>query len=138
MHDLRTNLLGLIRDLEKKLNNKSNGEQEIVKIWDKLNELNLFMNKKADQDDAKKTFIYLEKKINRLNSVLFKNEENTDDARIARSNQWHCLSCDKNLNSYQGKIGKHMVWDSMPLKGINKSFVNQTDDKKKGLPQLKK
>ena len=31
------------------------------------------MNKKADQDDAKKTFIYLEKKINRLNSVLFKN-----------------------------------------------------------------
>jgi hypothetical protein len=25
----------------------------------------------------------------------------------------------------------------MPLKGINKSFINQ-DDKKKGLPQLKK
>ncbi len=95
------------------------------------------MNKKADQDDAKKTFIYLEKKINRLNSVLFKNEDNTDDARIARSNQWQCLSCDKNLHSYQGKIGKHLVWDSMPLKGINKSFINQ-DDKKKGLPQLKK
>jgi hypothetical protein len=108
-----------------------------VKIWDRLNELNLFMNKKADQDDAKKTFIYLEKKINRLNSVLFKNEDNTDDARIARSNQWQCLSCDKNLHSYQGKIGKHLVWDSMPLKGINKSFINQ-DDKKKGLPQLKK
>jgi hypothetical protein len=27
MHDLRTNLLGLIRDLEKKLNGKSSGEQ---------------------------------------------------------------------------------------------------------------
>jgi hypothetical protein len=26
----------------------------------------------------------------------------------------------------------------MPLKGINKSFINQVDDKKKGLPQLKK
>ena len=73
MHDLRTNLLGLIRDLEKKLNTKSNGEQEVVKIWDRLNELNLFMNKKADQDDTKKTFIYLEKKINRLNTVMFKN-----------------------------------------------------------------
>ena len=72
-HDLRTNLLGLIRDLEKKLNTKSNGEQEVVKIWDRLNELNLFMNKKADQDDTKKTFIYLEKKINRLNTVMFKN-----------------------------------------------------------------
>jgi hypothetical protein len=69
---------------------------------------------------------------------LFKNEENTDDARIARSNQWQCLSCDKNLHSYQGKIGKHLVWDSMPLKGINKSFINQMDEKKKGLPQLKK
>jgi hypothetical protein len=31
-----------------------------------------------------------------------------------------------------------MVWDSMPLKGINRSFVNQQEDKKKGLPQLKK
>jgi hypothetical protein len=31
-----------------------------------------------------------------------------------------------------------MVWDSMPLKGINKSFVNQGEEKKKGLPQLKK
>jgi hypothetical protein len=109
-----------------------------VKLWDRLNELNLFMNKKADQDDAKKTFIYLEKKINRLSGVLFKNEDNSDDARIARSNQWQCLSCDKNLHSYQGKIGKHMVWDSIPLKGINKSFVNQGEEKKKGLPQLKK
>lgn len=27
MHDLRTNLLGLIRDLQKKMNNKSSGDQ---------------------------------------------------------------------------------------------------------------
>ena len=96
------------------------------------------MNKKADQDDAKKTFMYLEKNINRLKSVLLKNEDNTEDARIARSNNWHCLSCDKNLQAYQGKIGKYVVWDSMHLKGINKSFINQPEDKKKGLPQLKK
>jgi hypothetical protein len=44
------------------------------------------------------------------------------------------LSCDKNLNSYQGKIGKHIVWDTMPLKGVNK--VGKED--KKGLPQLKR
>ncbi len=31
------------------------------------------MNKKADQDDTKKTFLYVEKKINRLNNLLFKN-----------------------------------------------------------------
>jgi hypothetical protein len=35
------------------------------------------MNKKADQDDTKKTFLYLEKKINRLNLSVFKNEDST-------------------------------------------------------------
>lgn len=97
------------------------------------------MNKKADQDDTKKTYLYLEKKINRLNGLLFKNEDNTEDARIARTNNWYCLSCDKNLNTYQGKLGKHVVWDQMPLKGINKSVaVTQQNDNKKSLPQLKK
>ena len=94
------------------------------------------MNKKADQDDTKKIFLYLQKKISRLNSNVFKNEDGTEDARIARSNQWNCLSCDKNLQSYQGKLGKHIVWDSMPLKGINKSITTQND--KKVLPQLNK
>lgn len=106
------------------MNSKPNDDQEIVKIWDRLNELNLFLGKKADNEDSKKTFMYLEKKINRLNNVMFKNEDNTEDARIAKTN-WFCLSCDKNLQTYQGKIGKHVVWDSMPLKGVNKSFVNQ-------------
>ena len=120
------------------MNIKSSGDQQVVKIWDRLNEVNLFLNKKADQDDSKKTFFYLEKQINRLNSALFKSQENTEDARIARSNQWNCLSCDKNLNNYQGKIGKHVVWDSMPLKGINKSVMVQQEEKKRGLPLLKK
>lgn len=101
--------------------------------------------------------MYLEKKINRLNSSVFKNDDNTEDARIARSNQWNCLSCDKNLHSYQGKLGKHIVWDSMPLKGVSKTVltnnvnnlvnststgnlnsININDDKKKQLPQLNK
>lgn len=38
-----------------------------------MNEIKLFMAKKADQDDTKKTFLYLEKKLNRLNGLLFKN-----------------------------------------------------------------
>lgn len=99
--------------------------------------MNLFLGKKADNEDAKKTFMYLEKKINRLNNEIFKNEDNTDDARIARTN-WYCLSCDKNLQTYQGKIGRHVVWDSMPLKGINRTVMVQNEEKKKALPQLKK
>lgn len=85
------------------------------------------MNKKADQDDTKKTYLYLEKKINRLNNEVFKNEDNNEDARIARSNNWQCLSCDKNLQAYQGKIGKHVIWETMPLKGINKSVTYQSE-----------
>ena len=44
-----------------------------------------------------------------------KEGDNTEDARIARTN-WVCLSCDKNLLGYQGKVGRHVVWDQMPLK----------------------
>lgn len=76
--------------------------------------------------------IYLEKKINKIGAQFIKSEDNTEDARIARTN-WVCLSCDKNLQGYQGKIGKHIVWDSMPLKGAVTKAVE-----KRGLPSLKK
>lgn len=131
MHDQRAYLVGLVRDLDKRQNAASNVHQEIANIWDKLNELNVFMNKKAESDDTKKNLAYLEKKINRLGALIMKDENNTEDARIARTN-WVCLSCDKNLLGYQGKIGKHVVWDQMPLKGVVKTTIE-----KKGLPSLK-
>ena len=48
MHDQRTFLLGQIRDLQKKLNEKNNFDKDIVGIWDKLNEVHLFLGKKAN------------------------------------------------------------------------------------------
>ena len=63
-----------------------------------------------------------------------KSDDNTEDARIAKSN-WICLSCDKNLVGYQGKIGRHVVWDQMPLKGFMKNTIEKVD--KKSLPSLK-
>lgn len=60
-----------------------------------------------------------------------KAEENTEDARAAKKS-WFCLSCDKNLLGYQGKLGKHVVWDQMPLKGTAKNPIE-----KKALPSLK-
>jgi hypothetical protein len=33
---------------------------------------------------------------------------------------------------YQGKIGRHVVWDQMPFKGVTKTTIE-----KKGLPSLK-
>lgn len=59
LHDQRTYLLGLIRDLEKKSGNKNNLEQDFVGLWDKLAEINLFLNKKANEDDVKKSLSFL-------------------------------------------------------------------------------
>ena len=59
IHDQRLYLLGLIRDLERKLSPKGSVEQEVVGIWDRISEMNLFLNKKADADDIKKTMAYL-------------------------------------------------------------------------------
>ena len=59
MHDQRAYLVGLIRDLQKKHNSANNINQEIANIWDKLNELGLFLNRKADGEDIKKNILYL-------------------------------------------------------------------------------
>jgi hypothetical protein len=130
LHDQRAYLVGLVRDLEKKQQAANGVSQEIANIWDKINEYNLFLGKKADAEDTKKNLIYLEKKISRLGAHLLKAEDNTEDALIARKN-WFCLSCDKSLVDYQGKVGKHVVWDTMPLKGLVKTVD------KRSLPSLK-
>ena len=122
LHDQRAYLVGLVRELEKKQSAANSVSQDIANLWDKINEINLFLGKKADSDDIKKNLIYLEKKINRLNAHRMKGEDNTEDARIAKTN-WFCLSCDKNLLGYQGKIGRHVVWDQMPLKGVAKNTI---------------
>ena len=73
------------------------------------------MGKKANEEDIRKNLNFLEKKIAAIMNRMSSNDENTEDARIAKTN-WFCLSCDKNLSNYQGKIGKHVAWDSMPIK----------------------
>jgi len=59
-----------------------------------------------------------------------KAEENTEDSTLARKN-WFCLSCDKSLVDYQGRLGKHAVWEALPLKGLVKTLD------KRSLPSLK-
>jgi len=45
-------------------------------------------------------------------------EANEEDARIARKG-WNCLSCDKKLDAYQGKVGTHIVSAVLKSKGID-------------------
>ena len=94
------------------------------------------MNKKANDDDVKKHLAYMEKKITSIYNRLTSTDENNDDARAAKTS-WFCLSCDKNLQNYQGKVGKHIIWDSMPLKANFTKYYNKADEKK-SLPTLKR
>lgn len=110
-------------------------QQDLVNVWDKLAQINLFLNKKANEEDVKKSLNYYQKKLGSLYQRITSSDENNEDARIAKTN-WFCLSCDKNLQNYQGKIGQHMVWDSMPIKAGYSKYYNKED--KKSLPTLKR
>lgn len=45
---------------------------------------------------------YLENKLNWIIEQLFKESE--DDARVGKTS-WNCLSCDRGLKQFRGKIG---------------------------------
>jgi hypothetical protein len=59
LHDQRAYLVGLVRDLEKKQNSANSVNQEIANLWEKINEINIFLNKKGDAEDIKKNLVYL-------------------------------------------------------------------------------
>lgn len=74
--------------------------------------------------------MFLEKKINYIfNTFLSLNEE---DARIARKS-WFCLSCDRKLNTFTGKIGEHI-----PNTGLKGSKLNSTISIGNGLSNAEK
>ncbi len=45
-----------------------------------------------------------------------------EDACTARKN-WICLSCDKNLDTYKGKLGNHLVSAQMKGKPIENEVI---------------
>jgi hypothetical protein len=45
-------------------------------------------------------------------------EANEEDALIARKG-WNCLSCDKKLDAYHGKVGTHIASAMLKSKGID-------------------
>ncbi len=71
------------------------------------------MQDKVDNDALKKWMKYIENKVNYLYRIV-EVQANQQDACIARKN-WICLSCDKNLDTYRGKIGTHLI--NAQLKG---------------------
>ena len=47
---------------------------------------------------------------------------NEDDALIVKKN-WTCISCDKMVEKFSGKVGQHLNWDSVQPKKISPSKV---------------
>lgn len=46
---------------------------------------------------------------------IFREEE--EDARIGKTS-WFCLSCDRGLKKFKGRIGEHLVADSLKGKKL--------------------
>lgn len=59
---------------------------------------------------------------NRLQSVIafLQSSMNDDDALLVKK-PWTCISCDKQIEKYNGKIGQHLNWDSMNSKKLSPS-----------------
>jgi hypothetical protein len=70
-------------------------------------------------EDTKKSLVYLDKKLSLVLNSLNREDENVEDARLAKKN-WFCLSCDKVLEGYSGKVGKHIPWDALSPKNVLK------------------
>lgn len=86
-------------------------------IGDSILRIEHILADKANLDSVKKLISIVENKISYIYNIFFagKNEE---DACIARKN-WICLSCDKKLDKYQGKIGQHLVSAQLKAKAYD-------------------
>lgn len=104
LQTLRSELHSSIRDLERRL---TDATEPIPVLFEQSQELRLYVAKKADQEDTKKQLLYIERKLREVYEVL-KDEEK--DAVIAKKN-WFCLSCDRVLEGYSGKVAEFVPWD---------------------------
>mmetsp|Transcript_119828 Transcript_119828/g.179027 ORF Transcript_119828/g.179027 Transcript_119828/m.179027 type:complete len:107 (+) Transcript_119828:221-541(+) len=77
------------------------------------------MKKLADKSETKKALIFLEKKINELFIAIFGNGEKDsgpDALLVKKPLIWSCISCDKDLDKYEGKLGDYKNWAIFPPK----------------------
>ena len=42
-----------------------------------------------------------------------------EDEALLVKKQWTCVSCDKGLEKYQGKVGQHLNWDNVNAKKMS-------------------
>ncbi len=74
-----------------------------------------FRSKETDPNGVKKLIYNIENKINYIYNMFLGDSE--EDATIARRN-WFCLSCDRKLDKYQGKVGNHLISNQLKSKTL--------------------
>lgn len=62
-----------------------------------------------DSDAVKKNLLFLENKVNQVIAIMIANEGEAE-ATMARRG-WACLSCDKNMEKFDGRQGDHKSWN---------------------------
>ena len=79
------------------------------------------LDNKVDEEGLKKWMRYIDNKIGYLYRIV-NVETNEEDAYIAKKN-WFCLSCDRKLEPYRGKIGHHLVNAQIKGKAIDHEVI---------------
>lgn len=130
--DLREQLLEKLKlmrsDLMKnmrKLDIKNEGESGLDKnrldsIDEAILRLDHLLSDKANIDTVKKLIYNIQNKINYIYNMFLGDSE--EDATIARRN-WFCLSCDRKLDKYQGKVGNHLISNQLKSKTLEQDTV---------------
>ena len=104
-----------------------NKDQDISQLEDRVLRLEHLLDNKLegfDGDALNKWRKYIESKITALYLLVETPDTNTntsreEDARAARSNNWACLSCDKKLENFRGKVGHHLKSGNLKGKTID-------------------
>lgn len=69
LHEQRVCFMEMIREMENKLSQKEENT-DLTNMFHKLAEINLFLSKKANEEDLKKSLSQLEKRISNIEDKL--------------------------------------------------------------------
>ena len=102
--------------------------------------MNHLLDGKVDDEGLKKWMKHVDNKLAYIYRIV-NVDMAEEDAYLARKN-WFCLSCDRKLEPYRGKLGNHMINAQVKSKLIDQDVVGGgmlfKNKSKIELPQFKK
>jgi len=90
-------------------------------LEDQFLKLAHLLESKVDEDGLKKWMKYVDNQLKILYRIV-NVEGGEEDAYIAKKN-WFCLSCDRKLEPYRGRVGSHMPGGQVKGKTIDHEII---------------